>query len=100
MHMYNSRFQHHAFKYAASQNPNRHRVYVFSYKSDLNCMISFMHICVSIQKLKNPGWEIPSGIYRIEGPGKFSIESAEVQLAVSGGQALFTLGLPMLALPL
>ena len=71
MHMYNSRLQHHAFKYAASQIPNRYMVYVFSYKSDFFS-------------------------YKSE----FSIESAEVQLAVSGGQALFTLGLPKLALPL
>ena len=37
----------------------------------------------------------PSGIHFIEGPGEFSIQSAETQLVVSGGQPLFTLGLPM-----
>ena len=42
----------------------------------------------------------PSRIDCIEGPGEFSIQSAEVQLAVSGGQPLFTLGSTMFALSL
>ena len=40
------------------------------------------------------------GIYCIEGLSELSSQSAEVRLAVSGGQPLFTLGLPMFALSL
>ena len=40
----------------------------------------------------------PSGIYGIEGPSEICAQSAEVRLAVSGAQPLFTLGLLMLAL--
>ena len=35
----------------------------------------------------------PSGIYGIEGPSEICTQSAEVRLAVSGAQPLFTLGL-------
>ena len=50
--------------------------------------------------LKPPVWQTLSGIYCIEGPSEFSSQSAEVRLAVSGEQPLFSLGLPMLALSL
>ena len=36
----------------------------------------------------------------LKGPIEFSTQSAEMRLAVSGGQPLFTLGLPMFALSL
>ena len=42
----------------------------------------------------------PSGIYVIEGPSEICTQSAEVRLAVSGTQPLFTLGLLMFALSL
>ena len=42
----------------------------------------------------------PSGIYDIEGPSEICTHSAEVRLAVSGAQPLFTLGLLMFALSL
>ena len=42
----------------------------------------------------------PSGIYGIEGPSETCTQSAEVWLAVSGAQPLFTLGLLMFALSL
>ena len=45
-------------------------------------------------------WQTLSGICCTEGPSKFSTQSAEVRLAVSGGQLLFTLGLLMFALSL
>ena len=38
------------------------------------------------------------GIYCIEGPSEICTQSAEMRLAVSGGQPLFTLGLLMFAL--
>ena len=50
--------------------------------------------------LKPPVWYIPSGICCNEGPGAISIQSAEVRLAMSGGQPMFTLGLHMFALSL
>ena len=50
--------------------------------------------------LNLPVWWTPSGIYGIEGPSEICTQSAEVQLAVSGAQPLFTLGLPMFALSL
>ena len=43
---------------------------------------------------------ITSGIYGIEGPSEICTQSAEVRLAVSGAQTLFTLGLLMFALSL
>ena len=49
--------------------------------------------------LKTPVWSTPSGIYCIEGPCEFSTQSAEVRLAVSGGQPLSTLWLPMFVYP-
>ena len=42
----------------------------------------------------------PSGIYGIEGPSEICTQSADVRLAVSGAQPLFTLGLLMFALSL
>ena len=42
----------------------------------------------------------PSRICCIEGPNVISLQSAEVRLAVSKGQPLFTMGLPMTALSL
>ena len=42
----------------------------------------------------------PSGIYHIEGPSEIYTQTAEVQLAVSGAQHLFNLGLPLFALSL
>ena len=42
--------------------------------------------------------ESPSGIYGIEGPSEICTQSAEMQLAVSGAQPLFTLGLLIFAL--
>ena len=47
-----------------------------------------------------PNMVEPSGIYCIEDPGEFRSQSVEVRLAVSGGQPLFTLGLPMFSLSL
>ena len=41
-----------------------------------------------------------SGIYGIEGPSEICTQSADVRLAVSGAQPLFTLGLLMFALSL
>ena len=42
----------------------------------------------------------PHGIYGIEGPSEICTQPAEVRLAVSGAQPLFTLGLLMFALSL
>ena len=42
----------------------------------------------------------PCEIYGIEGPSEICTQSAEVRLAVSGTQPLFTLGLLMVALSL
>ena len=50
--------------------------------------------------LNLPVWLTPSGIYGIEGPSEICTQSAEVRLAVSGAQPLFTLGLLMFALSL
>ena len=50
--------------------------------------------------LNLPVWWTPSGIYGIEGPSEICTQSAEVWLAVSGAQPLFTLGLLMFALSL
>ena len=47
--------------------------------------------------LKPPVWETRSGIYCIEGPSEFYTLSAEMWLAVSGGQPLVYFGLPMFA---
>ena len=40
--------------------------------------------------LNLPVWQTPSGIYGIEGPSEICTQSAEVRLAVSGAQPLFT----------
>ena len=50
--------------------------------------------------LNLPVWLTPSGIYGIEGPSEICTQSAEVRLAVSGAQHLFTLRLLMFALSL
>ena len=50
--------------------------------------------------LKPPVWETRSGIYCIEGPSEFYTLSAEMWLAVSGGQPLVYFGLPMFAVSL
>ena len=50
--------------------------------------------------LKPPVWYTPIWICCTGGPGVFSIQSAEVRLAVSGRQRLLTLELLMLALSL
>ena len=50
--------------------------------------------------LNPPVWWTPSGIYGIEGPSEICTQSAEMWLAVSGAQLLFTLGLLMFALSL
>ena len=52
----------------------------------------------SSHSVETPSMEDPSGIYCIEGAVVISVHSAEVQLAVSGGQPLFTLELLMFAL--
>ena len=44
--------------------------------------------------LNPPAWSTPSEICCSEGPCVFSTQSAEAQLAVSGGQPLLTLALP------
>ena len=56
---------------------------------------TYIHIVIA---LKPPVWYTLSTIYCIEGPSEFSTQSAEVRLAVTGEQPLFTLGLPMFAL--
>ena len=56
--------------------------------------------CWASIALNLPVWETPSGIYGIEGPSEICTQSAEVRLAVSGAQPLFTLGLLMFALSL
>ena len=53
-----------------------------------------------IHSVESPSTVDPSGIYGIEGPSEICTQSAEVRLAVSGAQPLFTLGLLMFALSL
>ena len=62
--------------------------------------IHCFHIKMVIIALNLPVWWTPSGIYCIEGPSEICTQSAEVRLAVSGAQPLFTLGLLMFALSL
>ena len=50
--------------------------------------------------LNPPVWWTPRGIYGIEGPSEICTQSAEMRLAVSGAQPLFTLGLLTFALSL
>ena len=59
-----------------------------------------MKTCTDCIALNLPVWQTPSGIYGIEGPSEICTQSAEVRLAVSGAQPLFTLGLLMFALSL
>ena len=59
--------------------------------------ISLMWVVHSVE---TPVMVDPSGICCTDGPGVVSTQSAEVRRAVSGGQHLFTLGLPMFALSL
>ena len=47
--------------------------------------------------VESPSLVDPIGIYDIEGPSEICTQSAEVRLAVSGAQPLFTLGLLMFA---
>ena len=58
--------------------------------------------CIQIPfiALNLPVWKTPSRIYGIEGPSEICTQSAEMRLAVSGAQPLFTLGLLMFALSL
>ena len=53
-----------------------------------------------LHSVESPSTVDPSGIYGIEGPSEICTQSAEVRLAVSGAQPLFTLGLLMFALSL
>ena len=61
-------------------------------------LLSAVNPCHSIESpsMVDPPWNIIC----IEGPSEISTQSAEVRLAVSGAQPLFTLGLLMLALSL
>ena len=50
--------------------------------------------------IESPSMVDPSGIYGIEGASEICTQSAEIRLAVSWAQPLFTLGLLMFALSL
>ena len=52
-------------------------------------------ILMNIGALKPPVWLTPNGICSTEGPGVISTWSGEVRLDVSGGQPVFSLGLPI-----
>ena len=64
---------------------------------------NYQHMNVILRSsiaLNPPVWLTPSGIYDIEGTNEICTQSAEMGLAVSGAQPLFTLGLLLLALSL
>ena len=64
-------------------------------KNDMQCVLINFLIALKPHSMVDPQW-----IDCIEGQSEFSSQSAEVRLAVTGEQPLFTLGLPMLALSL
>ena len=73
---------------------------VFFTNSFLLPRVSYVSTVIEHKALKPPVRLTPSGTYCIEGPSEMCTQSAEVWLAVSGGQPLFTLGLLVFALSL
>ena len=75
-----------------SRRMRNHQFYVSSKRPIYQTSFAIHH------SVESPGMVDPSRIYGIEGPSEICTQSAEVRLAVSGAQPLFTLGLPMFAL--